>query len=105
MERTLGMMAKCEIYNPLNTLVGLCKKAGISKKYAAEAYDDIKNFTADGTRSCYMDDIYLAIAGCTATAKHMGVKGYKLLEIEECVAKILCYVWAEFDVPGSVAWN
>ena len=105
MEKTLGMMAKCEICNPLNVLVGLCKKAGISKKYASEAYDDIESFTNGGTRSCYMDDIYLAIAGCTSTAKHMGVKGYKLLEIEECVAKILCYVWAEFDVPGVVAWN
>lgn len=105
MDKTLGVMAKCEITNPLNTLVGLCKKAGISKKYASEAYDDINNFTGNGSCGCYMDDIYLAIAGCTATAKHMGVKGYKLLELEESVAKILSYDWTEFDVSGIVSWS
>ena len=102
-EKTLAAMAECEIHNPLNALVGMCKKAGIGKTYATEAYEEIERFTCG--RSCFMDDIYLSIAGCTAEAKSKGVTGTKLLGLEEAVAKILYYKWEEFDVPGVVSWN
>ena len=37
-KKTIAAMADCEIANPLHALMLICKKAGISKVYAAEAY-------------------------------------------------------------------
>ena len=51
-----------------------------------------------------MDDIYLAIAGCTAVAKRMNVSYQRILDLEEAVAKILSFRWSEYDVPGVVSW-
>ncbi|MBQ7673633.1 MAG: hypothetical protein IJT36_03790 [Alphaproteobacteria bacterium] len=102
-EKTLAEMAKTEIENPINAFVGLCKKAGIPKKYVAEAYEDLERFACGG--SVYMDDIYLCISSCVGTAKRLGAPKSKQFELEENAAKILHMQWRDFDVPGIVTWS
>lgn len=100
LEKTMAAMANCSVNYPLNALVGMCKKAGIPKKYASEAYEELERFCAGG-RSCYMDDIYLSIASCMAAAN---IPESKKIALEDSAAKILGYKWKDFDVAGVVAW-
>ena len=102
MGKTISAMSRCCIDHPLNALVGMCKKAGIPKKYASIAYDEIEMFA--GTGSCYMDDIYLSIASITAAAQRSGLTKNRILDLEESIAKILSFDWDSFDVSGTVSW-
>lgn len=103
LSKTMAAMANCCISYPLNALVGICKKASIPKRLASDAYEEIERFCAGG-RSCYMDDIYLSIAGSVADAGMNGLSTQKQLALEESAAKILNYKWKDFDVAGVVTW-
>ena len=100
--KVMAEMAKCEIANPLNALVLMSKKVGLPKRFLGEAYEDIEMFTNGG--SCYMDDLFLAIASCTGTATRSGASHWRVLELEEAVSKIMSLKWSEYDIPGVVAW-
>lgn len=102
LEKTLVAMSNTRIQHPTNALIGMCKKAGISKKYASLALEEIETYAAG--QPLFMDDIYLSIAAITASAKSDGMNGRALLNMEENIAKILNYKWENFDIGGVVAW-
>lgn len=102
-EKTMQAMAKTYIHNPVNAMIGMLKKAGIGKRLANDAVEEIERFACG--RGCYMDDIYLSIAGITDAAKKAKMSGSRLLDLEENISKILYYKWSDFDVAGTVAWN
>ncbi|SCI82154.1 Uncharacterised protein [uncultured Clostridium sp.] len=78
------------------------KKAGIGKRIATDAVEEIERFS-NGS-GCYMDDIYLSIAGVMSAAQQKGMSSMQLLDLEENIAKILYYKWKDFDVAGTITW-
>lgn len=106
---TMERMAKVEIYNPVNTCVGIfnwLNKASclIPRKYADEVREEIER-AAINTPIMSMHDIYLYMAECIGIAKQSGASLNTRLRIEEGIAKILTLDWAQFDVGGLVAWG
>ena len=102
MEKTMGAMSNCYIEHPVNAMIGFCKKAGIGKRIATDAVEEIERFS-NGS-GCYMDDIYLSIAGVMSAAQQKGMSSMQLLDLEENIAKILYYKWKDFDVAGTITW-
>lgn len=99
----LREMAETWINHPVNAAIGICKKVGISKKYASPAIEEIELFVGDG--SITMHDLYITLADCAGTAQRMGLISKKqLLDLEDSIAKILHLTWKDFDVAGTVAW-
>ena len=102
-EKSIGEMANTVIENPLNVIVGLCKKTGIPKKLGSCAYDEFE--TLCGNNPCTMYDVYVAMSKCSYYAQTLGYTDSKVLAVEEQVAKILRYNWTDFDLPGIVSWS
>lgn len=95
-------MARLIIQHPKNAILLMAKKVGLPKKYAVRAQEDIDRLCGDAP--CSMHDVYLSIAECTAFAAQEGVTGKRLDDISDCVAKVLCLPWSEYDVGGDVNW-
>ena len=100
-QEKIEKMVQCTITHPINALVGMCKKAGLPKKYISRAQEELQHYGRG--RPCSMHDIYLTIAEISGYAMNDGIIGKKLEDITESIYKILAYDWAEFDVTKCVA--
>ena len=90
------------IRNPANTMLGVMKKIGISKKLSMEAVEKFK--AIHGSGFCTAHDIYYAIADVIYELQCAGESGIKVTQMEETVSRALNVKWHEFDVPGVVTW-
>lgn len=105
----LERMAKTEIYNPVNTCVGIFNwlnrsQLAIPRKYADVVREEIERF-AINTPIMSMHDIYLSMTECVGLAKEHGASRTTILNIEEAIAKIISLDWKSFDIGGVVVWG
>ena len=102
--KTVEKLAKIEVWNPTNTVISICNKYGISKKYGAKALELVERY-AIGSPCLSAHDVYLCICEVVGYAQKSGARNSFLLNLEENVAKIVNCDWSEHDVPGTVAWK
>lgn len=100
----IAKMSLTEIWNPVNTLVGICNKLKIPKKYADAAREEVERFCVT-SRVMSMHDIYLSMAECVGYARQLNASKNVIFNLEESVAKALTLDWKTFDVGGIVAWG
>ena len=100
---TIGAMAQTNITNPLNAYIAMCRKVGLSQCYAKKGYEDLERFCFG--RPCTMHDIYLSMTVSINAAYEAGLRGSRLLAIEDMVAKVLTLKWEDYDLPGNVSWS
>lgn len=100
---TIVAMAKTNIMNPLNAYVAMTNKIGLAQRYAKAGYEDLERFCLG--RPCTMHDIYLSMTVSINAAYEAGLRGSRLMAIEDAIAKVLILKWADFDYPGNVSWN
>lgn len=89
-----------------NTIVGVCHKVGIPKKYGSVAYEEAK--TLIGDNPCSALDVYIMLSNMTSyIANVMQVPPSTVLDMQEKTAKILAFrreTWNDLDLPGEVSW-
>lgn len=105
----LQRMARVEIYNPVNTCVGIFnylnrKQLVIPRKYADVVREEIEHFSINSPIMS-MHDIYLSMADCIGLAKESGASRTAIINIEEAITKVLFLDWKSFDIGGVIAWG
>lgn len=101
----IGNLAKLldiEISNPVNCMLGVCKRIGVSKKLAYEAAEQFKAQN-DGV-PCTAHDIYYGMSEIVFMVACSGASGTKIVQAEETVARALSARWQEYDIPGDFKW-
>lgn len=91
------------IQYPENTVIGICKKLNIAKKYGEVAREEIERYVIRAT-NVTAHDIYLCLSSAAAEAERTGASAYVLNNIEDALARVLRLDWREFDVGGTVSW-
>lgn len=98
----LTSLLEIEISNPVNCMMGVMKRVGISKKLGMEAVDLFK--AQWGENPCSAHDIYYGISEILFMLETSGEEGSKIAGMEETIARALSVNWTEYDVPGDVKW-
>ena len=101
----IGNLAKLldiEISNPVNCMLGVCKRIGVSKKLAYEAAEQFK--AQNGGVPCTAHDIYYGMSEIVFMVACSGASGTKIVQAEETVARALSARWQEYDIPGDFKW-
>lgn len=97
-------LATIDILYPENTVIGLCKKFGIAKKYGEAAREEVVHMLGYGTVSAH--DVYLAMTAVLQDAATKNVSKIIYNNLDEALSKIaMLQDWSEFDVGGVVAWK
>ena len=101
----LGNLTKLldvDIDNPVNCMLGICKRIGVGKKLAYEAAEQFK--AQYGEDPCTAHDIYYGISQIVWMVTCGGATGTKIVKTEETVAKALSVRWENYDIPGIFKW-
>lgn len=98
----LTQLLDIEIGNPINCMLGICKRIGISKKLAYEATEQFK--AQNGDEPCTAHDIYYGMSEIVFMVACDGASGTKIVQSEETVARALSVRWQEYDIPGNFKW-
>lgn len=89
------------IEHPIESMISICKKNHIPKKYVAGAVEYFKDLIDDEDEiTAY--DVYMAITEVIFIAESEGKDSKKLLALKENVARCLYSNWEEFDLPIAV---
>jgi hypothetical protein len=91
-----------EIRNPVNCLLGVCKRVGVTKKLAYEAAQAFVDHYGDGP--CTAHDVYYGINETVFLLQCDGATGSRVVQAEENVARALSMRWGEYDIPGEFKW-
>lgn len=98
----ISKLMDVEIQHPINCLMEILKRLHMKKKIKT---DVVELFEAqNGTDPCTAHDIYYALNEASFFAACEGLQGQEIIKVEEEIAKVLKFDWAEYDVYGSVAW-
>lgn len=107
MNDMLPAMLDTVIEYPVNTFIGLCKKAQIPQKWGGLVEEELKADWPDHS-GCTFLDIYEALTSVTkkALADAKNPNAARLLDLEEAIARIAHnrVLWTKYDLPGTVAW-
>lgn len=107
MNDMLPAMLNTVIEYPVNTFIGLCKKAQIPQKWGGLVEEDLKADWPDHS-GCTFLDIYEALTSVTKKAldETKNPNAARLLDLEEAIARIAHnrVLWTKYDLPGTVAW-
>lgn len=96
-------LGRVNINHAANTVVGLCKRFGIPKKYGNIAYEEVD--AVIGNEPATALDIYVSMCNMASNAATLGATPFAVLELQEKVAKCLSIRdWGEFDLAGAVTW-
>ena len=98
----LARLLDIEIGNPINCMLGICKRIGISKKLAYEATEQFK--AQNGDEPCTAHDIYYGMSEIVFMVACGGASGTKIVQAEETIARALSVRWQEYDIPGNFKW-
>ncbi len=98
----LTKLLNIEIQNPVNCMIVVMKKLGISQKYTMEAVELYK--AQCGEDPCTAHDIYYGISEVIYMLECEGEEGSKVAKMEETVARALSINWIAYDIPGEVKW-
>lgn len=98
----ISKLMDVEIKHPVNCLMEILKRLRMKKKIKT---DVIELFEAqNGTTPCTAHDLYYALNEASFFAACEGLQGQEIIKVEEEIAKVLKFDWAEYDVYGSVTW-
>lgn len=107
MNEMLPAMLDTPIKYPVNTFIGLCKKAQIPQKWGGLVEEELKHNWPDHS-GCTFLDIYEALTNVTQKAleETKSPNAARLLDLEEAIARIAHNraLWTKYDLPGTVAW-
>ena len=95
--RALGSI---RIEHPENTVVSLCNRYGIARKWGELARAAVEAFTR---LTAY--DIYAFMANIVPQAKLLGASEGTLITLESAIYKIVYADWNDHDHGGTVAWK
>ena len=98
----LARLLDIEIGNPINCMLGICKRIGISKKLAYEATEQFK--AQNGDEPCTAHDIYYGMSEIVFMVACGGASGTIIVQAEETIARALSVRWQEYDIPGNFKW-
>lgn len=99
-------MLETPIEYPVNTFIGLCRKAQIPQKWGGLVEEEIRNDWPDGS-GCTFLDVYEYLTSVTKKALEENTPhSARLLELEEAISRIANNraIWKKYDLPGTVAW-
>ena len=86
---------------PVSTLISVCKKNHIPKKYIAYAVEYFEDLIdEDDEVTAY--DVYMAITEVIFMAESEGRTNKQVFALKENVARCLFVNWSEFDLPKAV---
>lgn len=107
MQEMIPAMLSTAIEYPVNTFIGLCKKAQIPQKWGGLVEEELKADWPDHS-GCTFLDIYEALTSVTkhALKDAKNPNAARLLDLEEAIARIAHNraLWTRYDLPGTVAW-
>lgn len=97
-----GRMAEIEVYNPVNTIVGICNKLRLPKKYGNAACEQAEIFMVNAT-CITAHDIYLMLNEAISEAG----SPTSVMNLGETLAVLMNpdFDWSAYDVGGEVAWS
>ena len=98
----LERLLQIEVYNPVNCLLGVCKKLKIPKKLSYEAAERYK--AVHNLEPATAHDIYYGISEVVFMLQTQGASGSKVAQMEEIVARALSIGWTDYDIPGEFKW-
>lgn len=98
----LARLLDIEIGNPINCMLGICKRIGISKKLAYEATEQFK--AQNGDEPCTAHDIYYGMSEIVFMVACGGASGTIIVQAEETIARALSVRWQEYDIRGNFKW-
>ncbi len=99
-------LSEITVANPCNTVVGICGKCRIPKKYGEPARAQVESFML--TEPCLSaHDVYLALCEAVGLAKENGASDRCVATMEESLCILLKpnFDWAAYDVGGIVPWG
>ena len=100
-------MLDTPIEYPVNTFIGLCKKAQIPQKWGGPVEEELKADWPNGS-GCTFLDIYEYLTSTTQKALEETKTAHssRLLDLEEALARVAHNraLWTKYDMPGTVAW-
>ena len=91
-----------EIHHPANCLMGILNKLDMKKKIKNEVVELFK--AQNGDVPCSAHDLYYALNEAVFFAACEGMKSQEIIRLEEEIAKVLSYDWAEYDLCIPVKW-
>ena len=100
--KSLTGLLEIEIRSPVNCLLGVCKRVGVTKKLAYEAAQAFVDHYGDGP--CTAHDVYYGINEAVFLLQCGGASGSRVVQAEETVARALSVRWGEYDIPGEFKW-
>ncbi len=98
----LARLLDIEIGYPVNCMLGVCKRIGVSKKLAYEAAEQFK--AQYGGAPCTAHEIYCGMSEIAFMVACGGASGTKIVQAEETVARALAVRWQEYDIHGDFKW-
>lgn len=99
--KQLSELKKIKIQYPVGTMISVCKKNHIPKKYVAYAAEYFKDLIdVDDEITAY--DVYFAITEVIFIAETEGKSNDRLFSLKENVARCLNTNWADFDLPTVI---
>lgn len=93
-------LGSVRINHPENTVISLCNRYGIPRKWGELARASVEGFP---TLTAY--DIYAFMANIVPQAKMLNASEGTLLNLETAIAKIVYADWSDHDHGGTVAWK
>lgn len=106
MKQLFPAMLQTPIEYPVNTFIGLCKKAQIPQKWGGPVEEELRADWPDHS-GCTFLDIYEYLTSTTKKALEENTPhADRLLDLEEGIARIAHNraLWTKYDLPGTVAW-
>ncbi len=98
----LTNLLKIEIDNPVNCLLGVCKKIGVTKKLA---FDAAALFMGqNGNTPCTAHEIYYGISEVIFMMQSAGESGSRIAQMEENIARAYQVRWHDYDIMGEFKW-
>lgn len=98
----LTNLLKIEIDNPVNCLLGVCKKIGVTKKLAFDAATLFEG--QNGNTPCTAHEIYYGISEVIFMMQCAGESGSRIAQMEENIARAFTVRWHDYDIPGEAKW-
>lgn len=95
-------LLKIEINYPINTMIEIMKRIGISKKYGMAAIEKFKAQNGEKPSTAY--DIYFGIAEVPFLMQCDKIINSKIIQSEEIVARALTIDWKKYDIAGDIRW-
>lgn len=93
----ISALQEIKIYHPVECLINIVKKLGISKKLAADIIDTYRALNDGDDDTAFNLYYQICSIGTNATSKGVGRSSFSMLDLEERIARALTLDFKEFD--------